>query len=140
MVQKTPEMSSAVKEVTDVYPEQARLQFMKIRRLVLESADNLQVGPLQEELRWGEPAYLTTETKAGTTLRIAWKPKNPDRVGIYVNCQTSLVEEFRQQYHDSFYFEGNRGLLVDCNKALPEEALGGVIAATLTYHRRKKSA
>jgi len=134
---RTPPVTPAVAAVVASYPPAALAAFLELRRMVFEAALALDVGVLQETLKWGEPAYLTTETKAGTTLRIAWKKSKPEQIGLYVNCQTSLVERFRHQFPDSFDFDGNRGLLMSCNKAIPEKTLGGVIAATLTYHRNK---
>ena len=52
-----------------------------LRSLLVEVAEDLCVGPLTETLKWGEPAYLTEVTKAGTTVRIAWKPATPSMIG-----------------------------------------------------------
>jgi hypothetical protein len=38
---------------------------MRLRQLILDTAARLDVGPLEETLRWGEPAYVTT-TRSGS--------------------------------------------------------------------------
>lgn len=48
------------------------------------------VGVLEESLRWGEPAYLTSESRSGTTVRIAWKKKRLSQYGMYFHCGTNL--------------------------------------------------
>lgn len=95
------------------------------------------MGPIEEALRWGEPSYLTTETKSGTTVRIHWKPRRPDRCAMYVHCQTSLVAQYRLRHGDVLEFEGDRAVLFAVDKPLPKRALRDCIALALTYHRRK---
>lgn len=68
------------------------------------------VGELEETLKWCEPAYLPLQTKSGTTIRIDWKPKNPDQIGKYVNCNSSLISTFRTMFADDLKFEGNRAI------------------------------
>ncbi len=63
------------------------------------------VNALEETLKWGEPSYLT---KGGITLRMDWKDRALDRYEMYFNCNTSLVDTFKEVYGDVFTFEGNR--------------------------------
>jgi hypothetical protein len=93
-------------------------------------------GPLEETLKWGEPAYVTTQSKSGSTVRIDRK-KNQDRYAIYFNCNTTLVDTFRSLFPHSFQFEGNRALVFDVADALPTEDLAFCIAMALTYHQKK---
>ena len=69
----------AVKAAFDAFPNHARARLLEVRALILDVATNSDViGPLAETLKWGEHAYLTDVTGAGTTVPIAWKPKTPD--------------------------------------------------------------
>ncbi len=112
-----------------------------LRKLILETADATDgVGPITETLKWGEPAYLTSASKSGSTIRIGWKKSTPKRYGIYFNCQTNLVETFRARFPDAFSFEGNRAIVFEESDAVPTDALAICIAAALTYHRDKKAA
>ena len=96
-------------------------------------------GKLTEILKWGEPAYLTLASKSGATIRLAWKPKNPDFFGLYLNCQTTLVETMRLNYPDAFVYHGDRGLLIPLDQPLPQEALEFCIHLSQTYHRTKNN-
>ena len=132
-------LNSDVKKVFDGYPKAHRTSMLEVRDLILDVAASIEcVGELEETLKWGEPSYLTSQSKSGTTIRIDWKPKNPDFYGIYVNCQTDLVKRFRREYSDTFQFEGDRAILIPVTEPLPIEQLSKCIAAALTYHRDKK--
>lgn len=121
------------------YPPDMRDRLMALRRLILETAaDTPGVGPLDETLKWGEPAYVTAASGSGTTLRIDSKPKSPQTYALYVNCQTTLVETFRQMFPHDFRVDGRRALVFHRDEALPEDALRWCIAAALTYHRRRR--
>lgn len=132
-----PPVTADVAKVVSGYPAEVQNCFHQIRGMVFETADRLDVGPLLETLKWGEPAYLTAASKTGTTLRLAWKPVTPNQLGLYVNCQTPLIESFRTEFPALFSFTGNRGVLIACSEPLPKQQLITIIAATLTYHRNK---
>jgi hypothetical protein len=93
------------------------------------------VGAIEETLKWGQPSYLTPETKSGTTIRIDAHPAGG--VAMYVNCQTDLVDTFRTHYPKLAY-EGVRAVVFPPDKPLPERELRHIIALTLTYHARKR--
>lgn len=126
-------------EVAEAFAElplPARKKLLELRSLIFETAAKTPgVGPLEEALRWGEPSYLTTQTKSGTTIRIHWKARRPDRCALYVHCQTNLIEQFRELSLGSFDFEGNRAILFDVARPLPEKFLRECIRMALTYHR-----
>lgn len=125
-----------VEAVFDAYPRKARARLLAMRELIFETAASLDgVGEIEESLRWSEPAYLTSQTKSGTTIRMDWKEATPDRVHLFFHCQTTLVETFRLHFPETFEFEGNRGLSLAIADPLPEEALSICIAEALTYHR-----
>lgn len=119
------------------YPPVHREALEMIRTLIFDIANSTEgVGPLEETLKWGEPAYLTTKCKSGTTLRIDWKEREPDFYGVYVHCQTDLIERFRKRFKD-FDYEGTRCLRIPVERSLPVEALAVFIREALTYHRTK---
>ncbi len=114
---------------------------MALRRLILETAAATDgVGPITETLKWGEPAYLTSASKSGSTIRIGWKTSAPGRYAMYFSCQTNLVDTFRALFPEALNFRGNRGIVFEESDAVPRDALAVCIAAALTYHRNKKSA
>ncbi|GIO08686.1 hypothetical protein J31TS6_47140 [Brevibacillus reuszeri] len=89
---------------------------------------------MEEVLKWGEPSYVT---KKGSTIRIGWKKSIPNRYALYFNCNTSLVETFREIYRDTFNFEGNRAIVFDDEAVFLIDELKQCISAALTYHTRK---
>jgi hypothetical protein len=133
-------MDAEVARKFAAYPPAVRRKLMALRRLILETAATTEgVGVLQETLKWGEPAYVTAQTGSGSTVRIDWKKSDPERYAIYFNCQTSLVETFRTIFSDDFTFEGNRALVFEIDKPIPQQALKFCIAASLTYHLAKRT-
>src|SRR5262245_58720049 len=130
----------AVAAVFAGYPARSKAKLLALRRLILETAAKTPgVGALQETLKWGQPSYLTAESRSGSTIRIdRVKPEPGDdreRYALYVHCQTTLVSTFRQLYRDELDFGGNRSILLDADRPLPKAALRHCIALALTYHR-----
>ena len=73
---RNPEVAAVLRS----YPKAQRDKMLEIRALLFATARETEgVGALEETLKWGEPAYLTSETGSGSTIRIAWKEKAPDR-------------------------------------------------------------
>ena len=106
-------MSKEVKSVYNGYPAKPRQQLLRIRELILETAAATPVvGELEETLKWSEPAYLTSKSKSGSTIRLGWKEKKPEKVAMYLNCQTTLVDTYRTLYPELQY-DGNRAVLFD---------------------------
>ncbi len=138
---KHPFQNSAVADVFYSYPAPVRRRLLALRQLVFDTAASTPgVGALEETLKWSEPAYLTTQSKSGSTVRMAWKPKQPRHYAMYFNCQTTLVETFRTLFPKDFEFEGNRAIVFDAEKSIDAEAVIFCIAAALTYHRKKPGA
>lgn len=131
-VQSSPE----VEKVFHNYPDPVRKKLLFLRRLILESAKEIEdLEQIEETLKWGEPSYLT---KKGSTIRIDWKEKKPDQYAIYFKCTSKLVTTFKTVYPDKFRFEGNRAIVFDMNDKLPETELKKCIKAGLTYHEVKQ--
>ena len=129
-----------VAAVFDRYPERMREKLLFLRRLIIETAATTDgVGELEETLKWGEPSYLTPQTKSGSTVRIDWKKKKEDEYAMYFKCTTTLVESFREKYPTEFKYGGNRSIIFNEEDDVPVEALKDCIAMALTYHLRKKS-
>ena len=132
-----PFQNAAVADVFGGYPAPARRKLLALRELIFKTAaDTEGAGPLEETLKWGEPAYLTTQTKSGSTVRIAWKPARPQHYAVYFNCQTRLVDTFRTIFPRDFQFEGNRAIVFAVADRLPTQEAAWCIAAALTYHRK----
>jgi Domain of unknown function (DU1801) len=128
----------AVETVFGSYPGPVRSKLLALRRLIFDTAGTTEgVGVLEETLKWGQPSYLTTESKSGSTIRIDQVKAEAGRYAVYFHCQTDLVETFRELYPELRY-GGNRSILLDAGEKLPEAALRHCIALALTYHARKR--
>ena len=130
----------AVAAVFEAYPKPLGSKLQALRRLILDTARTTDgVGPLEEALKWGQPSYLTTATKSGSTIRIDQVKGGCDRYAIYFHCQTNLVATFRELYPELTY-GGNRSILLNASEKLPEAALRHCVALALTYHLNKRGA
>ena len=130
---------SAVEAVFSAYPSPVRAKLLALRRLIFDTARTTSgVGALEEALKWGQPSYLTSESKSGSTIRIDQVKTEAGQYAVYFHCQTDLVETFRELYPELRY-GGNRSILLNAaDKLLPEAALRHCVALALTYHLRKR--
>jgi hypothetical protein len=131
---------AAVDAVFGAYPRPIKARLLALRRLIFDTARTTKgVGALEETLKWGQPSYLTAESKSGSTIRIDQVKAEAGQYAVYFHCQTDLVETFRELYPD-LRCGGNRCILLDAGEKLPEKALRHCIALALTYHARKRKA
>lgn len=117
------------------YPAAARNILTGIRILILEQARKDGLGAVDETLKWGEPSYLI---KGGSTIRVDWKPGVPDQVGVYFNCNSSLISTFRELYGNLFRFEGNRAISLALTEPLPKAEHSHCFHLALNYHKLEK--
>ncbi len=141
-IRKKPRATSsnpAVDAVFGAYPKPLKSKLLALRRLIFDTARTTKgVGRLEETLKWGQPSYLTPETKSGSTIRIDQVKPATNRYAVYFHCQTDLVETFRQLYPTEFSYGGNRSILLDAADEIPEQALRHCVALALTYHLNKR--
>jgi hypothetical protein len=131
-------LNSAVDAIFSAYPKPVKAKLLALRRLIFDTAKTTRgVGALEEALKWGQPSYLTAESKSGSTIRIDQVKAEAGRYAVYFHCQTDLVETFRELYPELRY-GGNRSILLDAGERLPEAALRHCVALALTYHLRKR--
>ena len=128
----------AVDAVFGAYPKPVKAKLLALRRLIFDTADTTEgVGALEEALKWGQPSYLTAESKSGSTIRIDQVKAEAGGYAVYFHCQTDLVETFRELYPKLSY-NGNRAILLDAEAKLPEAELRHCVGLALTYHLRKR--
>ncbi|WP_085307866.1 DUF1801 domain-containing protein [Planktotalea arctica] len=130
-----PDMPAAVQAVFASYPPLAQARLHALRRVVFEEAARLDVGALEETLKWGEPAYLTASSKAGSTIRMAWKEKHPNSCSLFFNCQSDLVLRMSEAFPSEFQYTGNRAVTMPLHGDLPDFAARAIVSMALTYHR-----
>lgn len=121
------------------YPDPIRADLLALRELVIETANETAgVGKIEETLKWGQPSYITPQTKSGSTIRVAPTAKDSDHdYAMYFICSTTLVESFREMFGDTFIYDGDRALLFKVGDDVPQNELRACIAMALTYHLNK---
>ncbi len=121
------------------YPHEIKTKLLLLRKFIFEVANKTKtVGELEETLKWGQPSYLTSQTKAGTTIRIDKVKSGKYDYAMYFNCQTTLIDTFREMFRDEFEYEGNRAILFKTKDKISTEKLKLCISMALTYHLDKR--
>lgn len=112
----------------------ARKTLLDVRAMIFDVArTDPRIGEIEEALRWGEPAYITSKSKTGSTVRLSIE-KASGKPALFFNCKTTLVETFRDQFGGTLRYSKNRAVILDGDMAAMRPALQICIAAALTYH------
>ncbi len=128
-------MDEQISAAYDRFDDLVKTRLFEIRHLIFDIAgEHDEIGSVTETLKWGEPSYLTEQSKSGTTVRLSNVKERPDCCGIYVHCQTRLIGEFRDSFSNELEFSGNRAVLIDVNKPLNETLIKMFLHKALTYH------
>ena len=127
-------MKASVETPFDSYPILARHMLMQLKVLILEAAEENQLGSVEESLKWGEASF---SVKGGSAVRIDWKKKYPDKCFVFFQCQTRLIETFKEMYGDTFKYDGKRAIVLQLSQKLPVLELKHCIALSLQYHKLK---
>jgi hypothetical protein len=135
---RTAELPEDVAAAFDAFPAPIRQRLLQVRELIFATAAKLDVGPLTETLKWGEPAYLTAASGSGSTIRLGWLRASERPCAVLFNCNTTLVETFREQFPDSLAYSKNRAICLATSGALPRGPLQSCLALALTYHQRRR--
>lgn len=126
--------NNQVLEKLNGYPEPAKLALLTIRNWIDEVAQQDNLDEVEETFKWGEPAYLV---KQGSTIRMDYKRKYQGKIALYFNCKTQLIDTFKEVYSNEFEYQGNRLMLIDLNKPLPEASIKHCLSLALNYHKLK---
>lgn len=114
VVEKTaPITSPDVAAVFDSYPDAARSELLALRQLILDTADETDgVCAVEETLHWGQPSYLTGETRIGS--RSESLPPDPSQDST-TPCSSSATRirwgRAKNSLVNRFIYDGNRALL-----------------------------
>lgn len=143
---QSPIDSPEVAATFSSYDAHVRPDLLSLRQLILDTAaETAGVGRVEEALRWGQPSYLTTGSRSGSTIRIAPIGAGVDHdydydydYAMFFICGTNLVESFKDLFGDVMDYDGNRALMFSVNDQRPEPELRACITMALTYHLTKK--
>lgn len=133
----TKPMPGDVEAAFRAFPPAVRHRLVELRAMISGvAAGDPRIGALTETLKWGEPAYLTEATGSGSTIRLGWPRKRPDRAAIYFICHTTLVDTFRERFGGIFEYETNRAVLLPVTGDVDRAPLEFMLSMALTYHLR----
>lgn len=124
-----------IRSKIESYPEEAKTYANKILSLIYETAKQDGIDKIEESLKWGEPSF---KTPFGSPVRMDWKTKTPENFYIFFNCNTALIETFREIYGSKLQFEGNRAIVLKLSEEIPKRILQHCISLAFRYHKIKK--
>lgn len=134
---QNPEVAAVFKS----YPSAVKRKILFLRQLIFKVASETEgVGVLEETLKWGQPSFLTTQSKSGSLIRIDQDKANPRQYAMYFHCQTTLVDSFKEMHRGKFKFGGNRSIIFAQDTKIPIKELSHCISMALTYYLDKKQA
>lgn len=128
-------MEERIKTVFDRFPAPLRERLLTLRALIHRAASDADpIIEIEETLKWGQPSYLPSAPRTGSTVRLGALKSAPDAAVLFFHCQTRLVETFRLLYPNTFTFEGNRAIAIPPDKPVPEDEIRHCVSLALTYH------
>jgi len=126
-------------EISDVITSHPKLfadKLASLRGLIHETADEVvDVKSVEESLKWGQPSFAPVPKKIGSSVRL---DKKGDGISLYFICTTTLVDDFKELYPDTFNYIGNREIHFKMDDEIDVDALKHCIAMTLTYKLKDK--
>lgn len=126
----------ATEKVADVFatfPKAERAMALTLRDLIYDVAKDIaEAGQIEETLKWGQPSYLTPETKSGSTLRIGLAKGGG--VGLFAHCGTTIISTYAQTFPNTDRIEGNRAVIFHQADEIVADRLRLLIRHGLTYH------
>ena len=125
-------MNTDIKNIFNNHPEAAKSTLIQLRELIYTVAQEQNLGAVEESLKWGEPSYNTIN---GSPIRVGFKGSS---CYLFFHCQSKLVSTFRELYSHTLTFEGNRAIVLNSEKPLPEHPVKECIKLALTYHKVKR--
>ena len=133
---KHPFTSDKVAQVYAGFPTVERQMALALRDLIFDVAEATpEVGQLEETLKWGQPSYLTPETKSGSTLRIGLAKGGG--AAIFAHCGTDIINTYAASFADMDQIEGNSAVIFKRADDIVPARLRFLVHHGLTYHARK---
>lgn len=127
----TPRAADKVAAVIDGYAPEVKAGVLCLRGLIFEVAEALGTGPLEEALRWGQPAYLAPR---GSTLRLG--PHKAARFALYAHCRSRVIPDYAAAFPGWDRLDGTRAVLFDRVEQVEPERLSQLIGHALRYHEK----
>lgn len=113
------------------YSEIEKKYLLDLEKLITLVAKEQDVK-LDKSLKWNQ---LSFSTPSGTPIRI--DRFDDEHVAMFVSCQTSLVEEWKELFGDTLSFSKTRAIVLSTKVPLPKGKLAMCIQMSLFYKDRK---
>lgn len=117
----------------------ARDALLTSRRLFHQISEDRGLGPLDEALKWGQPAWRPVKPRTGSTLRLDWSDTHPKHLAVYVDCKTDLAARMHDLYPDLAENDLRRRMSFALDAPFPEQALSHLADMTFAYHLNKRA-
>ncbi|MFD2738635.1 hypothetical protein ACFSUD_03535 [Sulfitobacter aestuarii] len=101
-------------------------------------AREAEIGPLDESLKRGQPAWRPHPPRFGSTLRIHWRHARGARLALLIDCRTDLAERMRGLHPEIPDNDKRREIGLDLRLPLPEAAITHLAAMVLGYHLERR--
>lgn len=124
---RSPEVTTTLSN----HPKKIGKKLLQMRELIHSVGQEIpEVQCVDESLKWGQPSFAHNPKKIGSSIRL---DRKDDGVSLYFICTTTLVEDFKEVYPETFNYVGNREIHIKMDDEFDEDALKHCIAMTLTY-------
>jgi hypothetical protein len=121
-------------EKISAYPKHVQLALTQMRARILQLAADNTLGKVEQTLKWGE---LSFSVKNGSPIRLDWKDSQPHNYYLYFNCQSKLVDTFKELYSRELEIEGNRAIVLSLSDPIEDKIIDHCLTLALTYHKVK---
>lgn len=133
-------MHADILNLSATWPADAQHRLLEMRAIFQDVARAAETGPLDESLKWGQPAWRPRKARMGSTLRLNWSADAPDQIAAFVDCKTDLAAQMDTRFPGQFRNDGRRSLAFDLSSGLHADAIWQLAHLTFTYHRAKRAA
>lgn len=123
-------MTTRIEDYYPTYTNNEKEKLQEMSDLVEQVAEKLSLV-IKAERKWGQ---LSFSSKIGTPIRMA--RFDDDYVALFVHCQTTLVEQWREMFTDSLKFSKTRAILLNTKDELPIDDLEICIQMALSYRKK----
>ncbi len=120
------------------WPAPARDALLTCRNLFHQISKDRALGPLDEALKWGQPAWRPVKPRTGSTLRLWWSDAQPDHLAVFVDCKTDLAARMGDLYPQLPENDLQRRLSFSLDAPFPEQAMSHLADMTFAYHLNKR--
>ena len=132
-------MNPALKTLITNWSPAAQDTLAQCRAIFERVSGDSGIGPLDESLKWGQPAWRPKKPRTGSTVRLAWNAEEPTRLAVFVDCKTDLAARVGDLYPEFIENDRRRRMAIDLSAPFPEQAMSHMAAMTFTYHLNKRT-